>query len=128
MKKIASSIVIVLMMVVFICPSSVFANGRGPHHKPHKVYKNHKPVQLPNYKGKKHYNHKPAHLPRYHARNYRKAPPRYYHHPRSYHRNHLPSVAAFAMIAGVSYAIIDNMYYRQQGDTYIYMEQPPAYR
>ncbi|WP_136796246.1 hypothetical protein [Desulfosediminicola ganghwensis] len=128
MKKIASSIVIILTMVVFIWPSSVFANGRGPHHKPQKVYKKHKPVQLLNYNEKRHYKHNPAHLPSYQARNYPKAPFRYYHHPRSYQRNHLPSVAAFAMTAAVSYAIIDNRYYRQQGDTYIYLEQPPAYR
>lgn len=45
---------------------------------------------------------------------------------RSYHRNYLPAAATFAVIAGITYAIVDNNYYKQSGDTYVYIEQPPA--
>ncbi len=58
------------------------------------------------------HNHKPSH----------KAPP---HH--SYRRSALPATAAFAILAGVTYAIIDNAYYKQSGDQYVYVEQPPVY-
>ncbi|MDR9830490.1 DUF6515 family protein [Vibrio sp. FNV 38] len=45
---------------------------------------------------------------------------------RSYHRNHLPKGAAFVLIAGVSYAVINNAYYQRSNDTYVYVEQPPV--
>lgn len=45
---------------------------------------------------------------------------------RSYHRSYLPAAATFAVIAGITYAIVDNNYYKQSGDTYVYVEQPPA--
>ncbi len=50
----------------------------------------------------------------------KRQPPRHRH----YRRNSLPRLATFAVIAGVSYAIIDNHYYKRQGDQYIYVESP----
>ncbi|WP_117232609.1 hypothetical protein [Vibrio maerlii] len=45
---------------------------------------------------------------------------------RSYHRHKVPKYASYIILAGVSYAIIDNMYYKRSGDTYVYVEQPPV--
>ncbi|MCW8328429.1 hypothetical protein MD588_06365 [Photobacterium sp. SDRW27] len=33
-------------------------------------------------------------------------------------------VATFAVIAGASYAIVDNYYYKKKGDKYTYVESP----
>ncbi|SDK02378.1 hypothetical protein SAMN04488540_11781 [Ferrimonas sediminum] len=56
--------------------------------------------------------------------------PGYHHKPYrnhySYHRHELARVATFAVFAGVTYAIVENAYYRQQGDSYVYVAQPPA--
>ncbi|PSW13216.1 hypothetical protein C9J01_10195 [Photobacterium rosenbergii] len=41
-----------------------------------------------------------------------------------YHRNSLPKIATFAVISGVSYAIVDNFYYKRQGDSYIHVDNP----
>ncbi|WP_026960405.1 hypothetical protein [Aliagarivorans taiwanensis] len=58
---------------------------------------------------------------------YRPAKPIYGPHwRRSYHRHHLPSVATFAVISGVTYAIVNNHYYRAQGNTYVYVQQSPV--
>jgi len=45
---------------------------------------------------------------------------------RSYHHKHLPASASFIVISGISYAIVDNAYYKRNGDQYIYIEQPPV--
>ncbi|WKE63958.1 hypothetical protein PVT67_09620 [Gallaecimonas kandeliae] len=55
----------------------------------------------------------------------------YHHHGpapryRSYHGNALAGLATFAILAGVTYAIVDNAYYRQQGNNYVYVDRPPA--
>ena len=47
-------------------------------------------------------------------------PPRKQH----YHRSSLPEIATFAIIAGASYAIIDNAFYKQAGERYEYVEKP----
>ena len=56
-----------------------------------------------------------------------------YHHPRPrhfsrfYYGYNLPTGVALAVLAGVTYAIVDGMYYyRQTGDRYVYVERPPA--
>lgn len=50
-------------------------------------------------------------------------PPRYHHF---YHRHHLPDGVKLAILAGVTYAIIDDLYYfRQQGNGYAFVAQPP---
>ncbi|MGR5065006.1 hypothetical protein [Photobacterium sp. DNB22_13_2] len=41
-----------------------------------------------------------------------------------YQRNSLPKIATFAVISGVSYAIVDNFYYKRQGDSYIHVDNP----
>ncbi|RTR38719.1 hypothetical protein EKG38_11125 [Shewanella canadensis] len=45
---------------------------------------------------------------------------------RSYHHKHLPASASFIVISGISYAIVDNAYYKRNGDQYIYIQQPPV--
>lgn len=45
---------------------------------------------------------------------------------RSYHRLDLPTAAAMILISGITYAIIDGMYYRRQGDTFVYVDTPPT--
>lgn len=56
-----------------------------------------------------------------------------YHHPRPrhispyYYGYNLPTGVALAVLAGVTYAVVDGMYYyRQAGDRYVYVERPPA--
>ncbi|EKE76699.1 hypothetical protein [Gallaecimonas xiamenensis] len=55
-----------------------------------------------------------------------------YHHygpaprHRYYHRDALAGIATFAILAGVTYAIVDNAYYRQNGSGYTYVDRPPA--
>ncbi|CAH0529277.1 DUF6515 family protein [Vibrio hippocampi] len=43
-----------------------------------------------------------------------------------YKKSNLPETAAFAIIAGITYAIVDNAYYRQDQDTYTYEASPPV--
>ncbi|WP_428775042.1 hypothetical protein [Vibrio sp.] len=43
---------------------------------------------------------------------------------RHYHHSRLPELAAFAVIAGITYAVVDNHFYKQQGDNYVYVENP----
>ncbi|QIZ75818.1 hypothetical protein [Ferrimonas lipolytica] len=45
---------------------------------------------------------------------------------RSYYRRDIRDIATFAVFAGISYAVIDNVFYRQQGDQYVYVSQPPV--
>lgn len=45
---------------------------------------------------------------------------------RYYQRDNLAKIATFAVLAGVTYAIVDNVYYKQRGDRYEYVAQPPA--
>ncbi len=108
-----SAIALVIVSVV----TPVFAkqppsHGQNQGHKPQQP--NHVVVVKPSHPS---HNHKPAHN---HRPSY-KAPPH-----RSYRRSALPATAAFAIFAGVTYAIIDNAYYKQSGDQYIYVEQPPV--
>ncbi|MFI3246578.1 MAG: hypothetical protein R3Y10_08865 [Ferrimonas sp.] len=37
----------------------------------------------------------------------------------------LRGIATFAAFAGITYAVIDNVFYQQQGDTYTYVANPP---
>ncbi|TKB58453.1 hypothetical protein [Ferrimonas aestuarii] len=56
--------------------------------------------------------------------------PGYHHLPYRghyhYHHRDLAGIATFAVFAGITYAIVDNAYYQKQGDTYVYVERPPA--
>ncbi|MEJ2766328.1 hypothetical protein VV869_20445 [Photobacterium sp. MCCC 1A19761] len=44
-----------------------------------------------------------------------------------YHKSRLPEIATFAVIAGVTYAIVNNTFYKKSGDEYRAVERP-AYR
>ncbi|SDH16000.1 hypothetical protein SAMN04488136_109147 [Vibrio xiamenensis] len=46
--------------------------------------------------------------------------------PRAYHRSSMPSAASFLIVSGITYAIINGLYYQQHGDQYVYVENPPA--
>lgn len=46
-------------------------------------------------------------------------------HPNRYHRDRLPHHVKHAVVSGVAYAIVDDLYYRQQGEYFIYVA-PPA--
>ncbi len=49
------------------------------------------------------------------------------HHPRNvYERQSLPDAVSFLLLSGITYAVIDGLYYREQGDKYIYVENPPV--
>ncbi|MGR5059983.1 hypothetical protein ACPV3O_17175 [Vibrio rotiferianus] len=45
---------------------------------------------------------------------------------RVYHYNKIPRTATYLVIAGITYAVVDNVYYKRSGDQYIYVEQPPV--
>lgn len=45
---------------------------------------------------------------------------------RNYHYHKVPRTATYLVIAGITYAVIDNAYYKRSGDQYIYVEQPPV--
>lgn len=83
-----------------------------------------KPAQLPTYKNKSsHHKQKPSYI-------YRptKKPVVIVHKPsrRSYTHVNLPRATTFVIIAGISYAVIDNAYYKRHNNTYIYVESPPV--
>ncbi|WP_330961186.1 hypothetical protein [Photobacterium sp. 53610] len=77
---------------------------------------------------RKYYKHKHRHKHHYHE-------PRHYHHRdvvvvherprREYHRSNLPELVTFAVISGITYAVIDNAFYKQSGDKYVYTSQRP---
>ncbi|MGR5131751.1 hypothetical protein [Vibrio alfacsensis] len=45
---------------------------------------------------------------------------------RVYHYHKIPRRATYLVIAGITYAVIDNAYYKRSGDQYIYVQQPPV--
>ncbi len=51
--------------------------------------------------------------------------PPYRGHYYFYHRD-LVNIATFAVFAGITYAIINDAYYKKSGDRYVYVENPPA--
>lgn len=105
--------VIALAMVSMVSPALAKqspGHGNSHGHKPDHVVVV-KPNNRPNHGHSSNHNHRPNH----------KAPSH-----RSYRSNALPATAAFAIFAGVTYAIIDNAYYKQSGDQYIYVEQAPV--
>ncbi len=42
-----------------------------------------------------------------------------------YKQSDLKSSAVYAVLSGVTYAVIDNIFYRQNGDNYTYVPKPP---
>ncbi len=47
-------------------------------------------------------------------------------HRLHYSAKGLRDIATFALFAGVAYAVVDNVFYRKQGDQYVYDANPPA--
>jgi len=45
---------------------------------------------------------------------------------RSYYHYKMPKHTSYIVLAGISYAVIDNVYYKRSGDQYIYIENPPV--
>lgn len=93
-----------------------------PHHPVQKPYlkPNHKPVWKP--------AHKPAWKPN--RPGYRPPVVVLPSKPHRPHRPHykkwdLPKVATFAVIAGLTYAVINDQYYEQKGDTYVHVDNAP---
>ncbi|MGF1688609.1 hypothetical protein L4C36_18305 [Photobacterium japonica] len=76
--------------------------------------------------GHKHHKHKHHHK-HHHHHHYKKrhkhvvvVKERHHH----YHKSRLPEIATFAIIAGATYAIIDNHYYKRRGENYEYVAKP----
>ncbi len=55
-------------------------------------------------------------------------PSHHYNNPphHSYNRLDLPTTAAMLLISGITYAVVDGLYYKEQGDNYIYVNNPPV--
>lgn len=45
---------------------------------------------------------------------------------RVYHHKKMPRSAEIIIIAGITYAVLDNLYYRRERDRYVFVEQPPV--
>ncbi len=43
-----------------------------------------------------------------------------------YERASLPSAASLLLISGITYAVIDGLYYQRHNDKYVYVENPPV--
>ncbi|MGF1878629.1 hypothetical protein L4D77_25525 [Photobacterium frigidiphilum] len=102
------------LMMSFAVPSYAWADkghgkGHGKGHKKH--HHNTVVIVQPKYKKKKHHHHNTVVVVQ---------PPR----NRYYHRSRLPEIATFAVIAGISYAIVDNVFYKKSGDRYDYVDSP----
>ncbi|TDR78953.1 hypothetical protein [Photobacterium lutimaris] len=114
-KTIVTSMVAVAIMTFGLAtPSVAEAKGHKHGHHHHKHHKH------------KHKHHK------HHVVVVKKKPKRHkkvvvvhkYPKHRHYHRSRLPEIATFAVIAGATYAIIDNHYYKRRGDGYEYVAKP----
>lgn len=104
------------LMMSFAVPSYAWADkghgkGHGKGHKKHHHHHNTVVVVKPKYKKKHHHHHNTVVVVQ---------PPR----NRYYHRSRLPEIATFAVIAGISYAIVDNVFYKKSGDRYDYVDSP----
>jgi len=104
MKRFYRNLTVVVLVTALTAPIQAFAfdpNDPGPDvpRRDHRKVVVVKPGHKP--------MHNPGHAPRY-------------------HRHSLPMDATFALIAGVTYAIIDNAYYQKSGESYEYVEQPPV--
>ncbi|CAH0537821.1 hypothetical protein [Vibrio marisflavi] len=90
-----------VVILGLIAPSIALAEPRQPYkyRKPAKNVVVVKPIYRPNYKV-------PAH--------------------RRYYYTKVPKHASYIVLAGITYAIIDNIYYKRSGNEYVYVEQPPV--
>ncbi|WP_211318293.1 hypothetical protein [Photobacterium sanctipauli] len=78
------------------------------------------------HKHKKHHKHKHKHHKHHHHHHHHKKVVVVKHKPKHkhYHHSRLPEIATFAIVAGATYAIIDNHFYKRRGDRYEYVERP----
>ncbi|BAX54859.1 TPA: hypothetical protein ACX6QT_002386 [Photobacterium damselae] len=102
--------IIGMVITALLSPSMAFAKPHKHHHKKH-----HKDVIIVKPKHHRHHHH--------HRDVVIVKPGRPYYKP-WYYRSSLPEIATFAVIAGVTYAIVDNMYYKRDGDRYIKVMRP----
>ncbi|MED5524787.1 hypothetical protein [Gallaecimonas pentaromativorans] len=122
MKKITTSLAIAAFI---LAPMGAFAHGNGNGHGHdkgrgqghHQRHDNHDRWD----RGGHHYSRDRVIVVQkgYHHRG---PAPRH----RYYHRSDLAKIATFAVLAGVTYAIVDNVYYQQRGERYEYVSAPPA--
>lgn len=108
-KKRVISCVMMVMIALTGTLTPMVAEAKGHHHKHHHKHK-----------------HKHHHHHHYHRKKVVivKERPRHHHHHHHYHKSRLPEIATFAVIAGITYAIIDNQYYKRRGDNYEYVVKP----
>jgi hypothetical protein len=104
------------LMMSFAIPSSAWADkgrgkGHGKGHNKHHHHHNTVVVVKAKHKKRRHHHHNTVVVVQ---------PPR----NRYYHRSRLPEIATFAVIAGVSYAIVDNVFYKKSGERYDYVDNP----
>ncbi|MBC7000972.1 hypothetical protein BIZ37_00270 [Photobacterium sp. BZF1] len=114
-----SAIAVIIATAGITVPNVAEAKGHKHHHHHHHH---------------KHKHHKHKHKHKHHVVVVKKKPPKKKHkkvvvvhkYPkhRHYHRSRLPEIATFAVIAGATYAIIDNHYYKRRGDNYEYVAKP----
>ncbi|UTV29713.1 hypothetical protein [Photobacterium atrarenae] len=97
-----------------VLPATVQAkwHHHGDHYHKHRHHK---------HKHHKHKHHKHRH---YHRHEH------HYHRDvvvvkeKHYHQSRLPEIATFAVIAGVTYAIVNNTFYKKSGNEYRAVERP----
>ncbi|MDO6705851.1 hypothetical protein [Photobacterium sp. 1_MG-2023] len=110
-----------VLCLSLVIPAVSWAHGGKGHHydDDHRRYHKHK------------HKHKKKH---WHKHHYRKNVHHHYHRDvvvvherprREYHRSNLPDLVTFAVISGMTYAIIDNAFYKQSGERYIYTPHRP---
>ncbi|WP_115717601.1 hypothetical protein [Gallaecimonas mangrovi] len=131
MKKLLISSLTVASLMLSPLAAYAHTNGHDDHGKDH-GYDEHHHDNHDHHHDDHHYDdHHDRHgPPPHHDRvivvdrgfHHQGPPPRH----RYYHRSDLANIATFAVLAGVTYAIIDNVYYRKSGDRYEYISKPPA--
>ena len=103
-RAISSVMIAVIALTGMMMPAMAEARGHKHHHHHKHKHKHHH-----------HHYHKEVVIV--------KERPRHHHH-HHYHKSRLPEIATFAVIAGVTYAIIDNQFYKRRGDNYEYVAKP----
>lgn len=96
--QVVKSAIVILVASGLIAPMSAIAKSH-PTYKPSKKVVVVKPIYRPIKKVPKH---------------------------RYYYSYKMPKHTSYIILAGISYAVIDNVYYKRSGDQYIYVENPPV--
>lgn len=113
----------------------------GNKHDLRPVNRPHRPIKPPHYNRPPYYRPPYYRPPYYHRPPYVVRPPRYhssfiyvrpgYWYPPYrgryyYYHSDLVGIATFAIFAGITYAIVQDSYYRRNGDRYDYVRYPPS--